>query len=456
MKKKNEPYILYYVDPINKEGQCPNCGEYDSLQWLVVSKNNHPKGQFICDKCLVKETNKLDTINDYFNKRKKRRKKLIICLSLFFALILTFEAFGAFSNWLYQENSEFAFYYGYNVNTETPETTRYCYKRLNSNSQEIYISILNNAYICSDDMNIEGYSQEDIHNAFYAFCCDYPEYFWYCQAMDYYDGDEYSYTRIIDCDVSEYEVQEFRNQVNEIVHNASVIGDDFNRIKYIYDWITNYVYFDYGMIDQTDDRYFNEMSKEERNTWTAYGAIVNKRAVCGGIAKTFELLVQQLGYECGYVSGVTNDGERHAWNVVIIDGNEYFFDATWDCRNKKNNIPTYNYFFVTKEELYRSRTEDPFYHFDNTNDYGVIGLNDYDFFIYNDYYLNTYSLDYVKEKIDDQYMNECVYLKFSSELEFDRAFNDIDVIIQYFCKVSDVDEYSYMYDDYMYTLVLYK
>lgn len=61
---------------------------------------------------------------------------------------------------------------------------------------------------------------------------------------------------------------------------------------------------------------------------TAYGALVNKMAVCEGYAKAYKILLDAMGIPCDVVIN-----EDHAWNVVCLDGNWYLVDVTNDDTN---------------------------------------------------------------------------------------------------------------------------
>ena len=61
---------------------------------------------------------------------------------------------------------------------------------------------------------------------------------------------------------------------------------------------------------------------------TAYGALVNKKAVCEGYAKAYKLLMDAMGIPCDVVIN-----EDHAWNVVCLEGNWYLVDVTNDDTN---------------------------------------------------------------------------------------------------------------------------
>ncbi len=68
--------------------------------------------------------------------------------------------------------------------------------------------------------------------------------------------------------------------------------------------------------------------------YSAYGALIDHRAVCEGYAEAFKLLCDANGIDCVLVSGtgITSTGrENHMWNYVCMeDGNWYAVDATWD------------------------------------------------------------------------------------------------------------------------------
>ncbi|MDO5477216.1 MAG: transglutaminase domain-containing protein [Eubacteriales bacterium] len=73
---------------------------------------------------------------------------------------------------------------------------------------------------------------------------------------------------------------------------------------------------------------------------TAYGALVEDSAgnpggaLCDGYALAYEYLLQSAGIPatmvCGYAGASENDTEKHAWNLVQLDGDWYEVDATWD------------------------------------------------------------------------------------------------------------------------------
>lgn len=61
---------------------------------------------------------------------------------------------------------------------------------------------------------------------------------------------------------------------------------------------------------------------------SAYGALVNRNAVCQGYASAFELILNIAGVECIFVTGTS--GMQHGWNMVNLGGAWHHVDVTWD------------------------------------------------------------------------------------------------------------------------------
>lgn len=53
-----------------------------------------------------------------------------------------------------------------------------------------------------------------------------------------------------------------------------------------------------------------------------------------GYAKAYMLIMNELGIECGLVTGIaknsTGSSGGHAWNYINLDGDYYMVDVTWD------------------------------------------------------------------------------------------------------------------------------
>lgn len=89
--------------------------------------------------------------------------------------------------------------------------------------------------------------------------------------------------------------------------------------------------------------------KPGRKSYTAYGALLNQKAVCSGYATASQLLLESYGIP---VEITTSDKMDHAWNLVKLSGKWYHMDITWDDPYpKKKNYVTYWFFLKTDKEM---------------------------------------------------------------------------------------------------------
>lgn len=92
---------------------------------------------------------------------------------------------------------------------------------------------------------------------------------------------------------------------------------------------------------------------ESENMLSAFGCLVDGKAVCEGYSKAFIMLCAEFGIECVPVIGTTLDSngnaEPHMWNLANIDGVWYHFDLTWDdpITSIGDDFVKYDYFGIS-------------------------------------------------------------------------------------------------------------
>ncbi len=119
---------------------------------------------------------------------------------------------------------------------------------------------------------------------------------------------------------------------------------------------------DYDSIGLKEQELDPNSNDKPDNLRSIYGVFAEKKAVCAGYAKAFQYITNRLGIECAYVRGCCTGGEWHAWNIIKLEGDYYYVDATWDDhtntderKNGRSEV-SYDYFCITTAELLKSRS----------------------------------------------------------------------------------------------------
>ena len=103
---------------------------------------------------------------------------------------------------------------------------------------------------------------------------------------------------------------------------AAAPAGDYERALYLYDWLLTHVAY----------------TERETHDQTAYAALCEGQAVCGGIADAYVYLLERGGIPARAVTGtsVSSSGasERHAWVAAELNGAVYYFDPTWDLQDE--------------------------------------------------------------------------------------------------------------------------
>ena len=137
---------------------------------------------------------------------------------------------------------------------------------------------------------------------------------------------------------SRSEYQESIAKAREIVAQIPEGSGDYEKILFLYNWLTENVYYD-------DNDYYE-------SEWNLlYDTLVRNQTVCAGYAEALYVMSNLAGVECYVTMGTLFDGENwegHAWNVAKIDGEYYQFDATWDQGSPPER---YCFFGVSDETL---------------------------------------------------------------------------------------------------------
>lgn len=110
------------------------------------------------------------------------------------------------------------------------------------------------------------------------------------------------------------------------------------------------------------------------DAYTAYGCLVEKKAVCQGYAGAFNLLAAKAGL-CSIAVAGDAGGDSHAWNYVKNGSTYRYIDATWDDpvpdRGSEASVRQ-TYFYLTQSQLEKSHTWEPAEHAKKYVDYASV------------------------------------------------------------------------------------
>ena len=160
---------------------------------------------------------------------------------------------------------------------------------------------------------------------------------------------------VVEKTYSDKKIAAINKKVNYIINNVVGNEKDLNsKIKLAHDYIINSTKYDSNRSD-------NKISDYDSDT--AYGALVQGYALCGGYTDSMALILNELG-----VKNFKIASDNHIWNAVYMDDSWYHLDLTWDdpVTSDNSDVLEYNFFMITTEELGEIKTN---YHDYNKNIY---------------------------------------------------------------------------------------
>lgn len=219
------------------------------------------------------------------------------------------------------------------------QSGRYAYETLNEEDKDIYINMYLAIYEMSPGIKLECYDSDKMKHIFQCMMMDHPELFWAngYTYVKYTSGNELvaiGFTGIFTIDNAERQRRQgiIDAYVSECFAGLPQ-GDDYQKIKYIYEYIILHTEYD---LDASDNQNISSV-------------FVNNRSVCQGYAKATQYLLNLAGIKSTLVIGTTVDNESHAWNLVMSNGCYYYVDTTWgdaSYRQDTGYTPSINYDYL--------------------------------------------------------------------------------------------------------------
>lgn len=180
---------------------------------------------------------------------------------------------------------------------------------------------------------------------------DHPEIFWY-------NGYSYSYTS----DGLTKILPSYTMTKEEALSAADLLSEAADKLCSGLNSLS-----DYEISLALHDRLASKVDyAASENDQTAYGALVDGIAVCAGYSAAYQYLLQRMGIPAFTVTGSSLDVSSnvyiaHAWNLVLLNGEYYYTDVTWDDQTSSSDHIFHDFFNVTDEKLSQSHIPDNMY-----------------------------------------------------------------------------------------------
>lgn len=134
------------------------------------------------------------------------------------------------------------------------------------------------------------------------------------------------------------EIKQIIGQMKLIEDSIPRDWDQMQRAKYIYEVLGKGIEYNYDRAEYATQRPSN------------LSAILTGKAICAGYSLLYKEMMDRQGIQCDYVRGIGTNGagrsEKHAWNVLTINGQSFPVDLTWDSPVLRRGEPDLKYFGV--------------------------------------------------------------------------------------------------------------
>lgn len=119
-------------------------------------------------------------------------------------------------------------------------------------------------------------------------------------------------------DVREPMIKEYEAALDNMLSSVDDSMTDFAKALTLHDML--------ALNCEYDSNLYNGTAVPDAS-YTAYGALVNRAAVCQGYTLAYIALLDRCGIHSSFAE---SDEMNHVWNMVRLDGKYYHVDVTWD------------------------------------------------------------------------------------------------------------------------------
>lgn len=281
--------------------------------------------------------------------------------------------------------------------------------------EELEEKIVNEAHQYNNTIHIEGkVDPNDMGNIISMITWKHPELFWITGYHISYDDHEADIDLKVIEDLDMGKISEISEELDKeaerIAKEAEKFDSDYEKALYVHDAIIEDCEYDKENFDNNDKAHF----------WgTAYGALVQHKAICQGYAEAYLLVMEKLGIECGVCGGIAAD-VGHAWNYVKLEGEYYWADLTWDDPfiNDESGYLTHNYFLINDDLLYIDRVID-----EDVEFVPECRSMDMNYYVMSGCFFDSYDLTALDEAFDRTFDGDKVEFMFADDETYEEVLS---------------------------------
>ena len=150
---------------------------------------------------------------------------------------------------------------------------------------------------------------------------------------------------------------------DEIRAKLTQNATDYDKCLAVHEWITAHVSYEYELLEkygtvrgarEATEAFFSD--PVDAACFTAMGALVNRRAVCQGVALAVAYLLRGMGVQVTCARGQNENGVPHFWNIVEADGERYVLDCSSDITDSRLPVMRYEHFMMPEYQYRKSFT----------------------------------------------------------------------------------------------------
>lgn len=235
------------------------------------------------------------------------------------------------------KDNENMFYEEHSALLDVEAGKYYYYDRLQGTDKELYCILYNCITEGVGEITLPEYINYDIvYRVFRYVSFDHPELYWISGYEITEKRDIMTLRPTVDFDK---EQRQFYDQkcdmaVRDILARIGPVKDEYDACEKAYNYLIE-----------------NTQYAEGYNSQNMLSALLDHKAVCAGLTKAYQYLLQAYNIQSVPVTGYMEDGTPHMWNLVRIDGKYYYTDLTYGNTHSKDGFINYDLFNATTEQV---------------------------------------------------------------------------------------------------------